>query len=256
MAPKGERPRTIVLTLAYEGTNFLGWQRQKNARTVQAVLEDALQQILGKPVKVTGAGRTDSGVHAEAQVAHAAIRSAMPLKTLHRALNAVLPEDLLVLSLKTAPSNFHARYSATRKRYRYVIWNRPHRPLFDRTRLTYVSTPLDLKKMRQAARLLRGRHDFKAFHSAGRPARSTRRTLSSLTLRAQNGMLVIEAEADGFLYHMVRRIAGLLLEVGKGQWEPEVVRDLLAGKNSVIPPTAPAKGLCLAKIWYVKIKRR
>ncbi len=224
--------------VAYDGTRFAGWQRQKGHRSVQEVLEAALRKILQEKVRVTGAGRTDAGVHAAGQVAHTAIRSRMPVPTLHRALNAVLPEEILVRSIRPAPRAFHARFSARSKHYRYSIWNNPLRPLFDRDFLVHVREPLNLARMRRFARRLQGKRDFAPFHSTGRPVRSTIRHLKRLTLTKAGSLLQIDAVADGFLYHMVRRIVGLLLEVGKGKPAPE------------IPPTAPAKGLTLVEVRY------
>lgn len=241
------------LTVAYDGTGFAGWQRQKNGRTVQDTLEQALGKILGSKVNVVAASRTDSGVHAWGQAAHVKLRSSLPLATLHRALNALLPEDLLIRSIQVAHPKFHARYSAKSKWYRYRIWNRPDRPLFDRRFLLHVREPLDLPAMRQAARTLTGRRDFRAFHSepggvsgeassgrsrSGRPVASTVRTIRSLALRSHQGELRIDVKADGFLYHMVRRIVGTLIEIGKGKAPP------------AIAPTAPAKGLCLMEVCY------
>ena len=245
--------RTLKLTLAYEGTRFAGWQRQKNARTVQATLERTLQQITGSPVRVVAAGRTDSGVHAQGQVAHAVIRSTLAASTLLRALNALLPEDLLVRSIRSVPKGFHAQYSAKSKWYRYTLWNRPERPLLNRNLVHHIPFPLNLEVMQQAAQVLKGRHDFRAFHSSGRAVSSTVRTLGSLSLKTKGGTLWIDAQADGFLYHMVRRIAGFLIEVGKGRYPPSVAGQLLKGRNRVVAPTAPAKGLCLMKVRYGKI---
>ena len=158
-------------------------------------------------------------------------------------MNALLPEDIVIRSIQSAPAGFHAQYSAKAKTYRYTIWNRPIRPLFNRSQVLHIPQPLDTKAMRKAARLLEGRRDFRAFQSSGRPARSTVRTLHSLRVRTNQGIITIEAEADGFLYHMVRRIAGLLIDIGKG-------------KTPLIPPTAPAKGLCLIKVQYPPQHRR
>lgn len=231
-------PRTLKLLIAYDGTRFAGWQRQKGHRSVQEVLEKTLQKILQEKVHVTGAGRTDAGVHAAGQVAHIVIRSSMPIPTLHRALNAVLPEDVLVRSIRPAPRGFHARYSAKAKHYRYSIWNDPLRPVSGRSELVHVPQRLDLARMRRLARQLRGRRDFGRFHSTGREVRSTVRHLKRLALTKRGPLLQIDAVADGFLYHMVRRIVGLLLEVGKGKPAPSIA------------PTAPAKGLCLVGVKY------
>lgn len=238
--------RLLKLTLAYEGTRYAGWQRQKKAPTVQAMLEQVLEKILGERIRVVGAARTDSGVHAEGQVAHAAVQSRMPASTIERALNAVLPEDILVRSVRVARPGFHARYSAKGKLYRYTLWNSPVRPLFERGRVFHVPGPLNLRAMRRAASLLKGCHDFRGFHSTGRPVSSTVRTLRRICLRKRGPLIAIEVEAEGFLYHMVRRIVGLLVEVGKGKVPPET-----AGNDKpFIPPTTPAKGLCLVRVRY------
>ncbi len=247
MPSRSQKPssKTVKLTVAYDGTPFTGWQRQNGSRTVQSCLESAFRKILQQSVKITGAGRTDSGVHAEGQVAHAVICSDMPIKTLHRALNAVLPEEVVIRSLSKTPKTFHARYEARRKTYRYTIWNKPERPLFERSCVWHIPAPLNLKTMERAARLLEGKRDFCAFHSAGRPVASTIRNLYRLRIRGKRGKIVITAEADGFLYHMVRRIVGLLVEIGKGRLEANAVM-----QSKVIPPTAPAKGLCLVRVHY------
>ena len=237
-------------TLAYDGTRFEGWQRQSRSRTVQGELEAALQKITGRKVKIIGAGRTDSGVHAESQVAHAAVRTRLSPAVLQRALNAVLPPDILIRSIRTAPSAFHARYDARSKHYRYTIWNHPLRPLFERDRAHHVPDRLNLRAMRRAARALPGKRDFAAFGSPSRPRQSTVRNLHRLSLRRQGPKILIDAEGNGFLYHMVRRIAGLLIQVGKGRWPPEAAGALLRGESERVAPTAPARGLCLVKVRY------
>ncbi len=242
--------RSLKLTLAYDGAGFAGWQRQKNTRTVQQTLEQAFRRLLDQKVTVTAAGRTDSGVHAEGQVAHAAVRTRLSTPILHRALNALLPEGLLVLSVRTVPSTFHAQYGVRKKWYRYTIWNRPLRPLKERGRVWHVPLPLNIRAMRQAARILQGRYDFRAFHSSGREVASTVRNLSRLRVHSQNGAVFIDAEADGFLYHMVRRLVGLLVEIGKGKHKPAAIRSVLKGGSPIIPPTAPAQGLCLMRVTY------
>ena len=229
--------RTLKLTLAYDGTRFVGWQRQKNGRTVQEVLEAALKQLTGKPVAVTGAGRTDSGVHAGGQVAHAKIVSRLSPREIRQALNAILPEDLLVRSVQPAPDRFHARYSAKSKLYRYQIWNDPLRPLFGREQMHHVRDRLNLAAMRRAARVLIGRRDFKRFASSGGSVRSTVRTLR-LEIAKKGPLITLDFWANGFLYHMARRITGFLIEIGKGKPAP------------AIPPTAPARGLCLMEVRY------
>ena len=236
--------------IAYDGTRFVGWQRQKNGRSVQETLEQTFRQLLREKVQVTGAGRTDSGVHAEGQVAHADIRSPIPTQILHRALNALLPEDLLVRSVQVVPNRFHARYSARSKWYRYTLWNHPLRPLLERDRVHHVPTPLNLRAMKRATRLLQGRHDFRSFGSKGGTVSTTVRHLRELSIRKEGARILIDARADGFLYHMFRRICGLLLGVGKGRVAPKEIPLLLRGESRWIPPTAPAKGLCLMEVRY------
>ena len=242
--------QTLKLTLSYDGTQFAGWQRQKNHRTVQQTVEEALGQITGQKVTVLGAGRTDSGVHAKGQVAHAVVSAKLSPKIILKALNAVLPSDLIVQSVRPVPHNFHARYDAVSKRYRYTIWNRPERPLFERAYLHHVRYPLDVQAMRRAARLLQGRRDFKIFHSSGRHVSSTVRNLKKLSIKTEKGIIQIDAEADGFLYHMVRRITGLLIDVGKGTLAPSSIPAILQRRRKATPPTAPAKGLCLMRVRY------
>lgn len=232
------RVRNLKLLIAYDGTGFAGWQTQKNGRTVQETLEQALRQLIGKRVPVTGAGRTDSGVHAEGQVAHAKVTSRLSLPEIRKALNAILPRDVVVRSVEIAPLKFHARYSAKSKWYRYQIWNDPVRPLSGRERVYHLAERLDLAAMRRAAKPLTGRRDFKKFCSSGsKPVRTTVRTLR-LEIRKKGPLITLDFRANGFLYHMARRIAGFLIEIGKGKPAP------------AIPPTAPAKGLCLIEVRY------
>jgi len=242
--------RTLKLTIAYDGTHFAGWQRQPHARTVQQTLEETLQKITGRKVTLIGAGRTDTGVHADGQVAHLRVNHPMPPQKLLRSLNATLPEDVVVRSIRIAPAAFHAQYDAAAKRYRYTIWNKPTRPIANRDRMLHVSAALNLTAMRRAARLLKGRHDFRAFYTDGQSASDTKRTLHSLTISSKAGLIRITAEADGFLYHMVRRITGLLLDIGKGKHPPTILREILRGRGSAIAHTAPAKGLCLMQVRY------
>lgn len=233
---------TLRFLIAYDGTRYGGWQRQRNAPTVQAKLETALRRLTGRRVVVIGAGRTDAGVHAWGQVAHATVVTRLPPRVLRQALNALLPPDILVRRVTQAPSTFHAQFQAARKWYRYRIATGPVRPLFDRPYVHYVPQPLDLAAMQRAARRWRGRHDFRAFHSAGRTVADTRRTISTLRLAQRGRELRVDIEADGFLYHMVRRMVGALLLVGQGKPLP------------AIAPTAPARGLCLMRVTYHAVR--
>ena len=251
MKKAGSTPRRIRLDIVYEGTSFVGWQRQKNGLSVQQVIEEALAKITRHPVTLAGAGRTDSGVHAECQVASGIIHSSISLPLLHKALNATLPETIVIRSLRQVPDHFNARFSAKSKWYRYTIWNSKIRPVAERQRVRWVYQPLNLRAMRKAARMLQGRHDFKPFQSSGsKDVGSTSRNLFQLTIHQDGPRLFIDAKANGFLYHMVRRIAGLLIEIGKGKLPPEEAQKILNGKSRFIVPSAPAQGLCLMRVSY------
>jgi tRNA pseudouridine38-40 synthase len=235
----GTVPQNFKLVLEYDGSAFFGFQKQAARPTIQSALEQALEKLFNRKVKIKSAsGRTDSGVHAEGQVAHAAVTSWLSLPEIQKALNAILPRDVVVRSVAIAPPKFHARTSAKSKWYRYQIWNNPVRPLFGRERMHYLAERLDLRKMRRAARPLTGRRDFKRFASSGSsPVRTTVRTLR-LKITRKGPLVTLDFRANGFLYHMARRITGYLIEIGKGRPAP------------AIPPSAAAKGLCLLEVRY------
>lgn len=246
----------LRLVIAYDGTRYAGWQRQQNAPTIQAMLEAAVHRVTRQRVVVTGAGRTDAGVHARAQVAHARVRTRLSPTILQRALNAVLPPDILIRRLTEAPRDFHARFHAVKKWYRYRIVTGRQRPLFERAYVHHVPQPLNLTRMRRAARRWIGRHDFRAFHSTGRPVASTRRTVHRLRVTSRGREIHVDVVADGFLYHMVRRMVGALLKIGRGDWPVCAARALIHQRDMasriprVIAPTAPAQGLCLMRVTY------
>lgn len=239
------------LVLEYDGTEFAGWQRQPGAvRTVQAVLEDAFARLSEGVVVVTGAGRTDAGVHAQGQVASVRAATRLDPVTLHRALNALLPRDVAVRSLAPAPESFHARRSARSKRYVYRLWAHPVRsPLRERFEL-WVREPLDLVALREASALLMGTHDFASFCAAGSEARTTIRTVSRAEWQgAIPGALSFAIEGPGFLRHMVRNLVGSLLEVARGRRAPGWIGELLAVRDRTrAGPTAPARGLTLVRV--------
>lgn len=241
------------LTLEYDGTGFEGWQVQAGGRrTVQGALEEAIGRVTGARAAVTGAGRTDAGVHAEGQVASAAVETRLPPAELQRALNAVLPEDVAVIGLAAAPDGFHARRDARWKVYRYAIWNGPQRsPLRARTHLR-VGARLDLAAMRDAAATLVGTHDFASFQAAGSSVASTVRTLARVEVRgAERGDVAIEVQGSGFLRHMVRTLAGTLIEVGTGKRPPGSMPAVLAARRrAAAGPTAAARGLTLVRVEY------
>jgi tRNA pseudouridine38-40 synthase len=246
--------RTIKLTIQYDGTNYVGWQRQPNGASIQGVLEGALAPIEGAPVSVHGAGRTDAGVHALGQVASVELTAGHDTSTLFRALNAVLPEDIRVVALEEAPRGFHARFSAVAKTYEYRVVNAPIVSAFVHRYVWHITQPLDLDAMRAAAEPLVGRHDFAVFQAAGSTVASTERTIARLDWEDGGGFdlpIVMRVTGDGFLRHMVRNIVGTLVEIGAGRWDPWRVLELLeGGDRTQAGPTAPARGLFLTRVDY------
>jgi tRNA pseudouridine38-40 synthase len=248
--------RCFRITLEYDGSEFAGWQRQaQGERTVQGCLEQALGEIAGAPVTVTGSGRTDAGVHALGQVASAQLETRLGPETLGRVLNARLPRDVAVLSVALAPAGFDARRWATGKLYRYSIWNGRERSPLRARRFCHLPTPLDLAAMRAAAASLVGEHDFAAFQAAGSSATTSRRRLDRLAVEgARGGEISLEASASGFLRHMVRNLAGTLIEVGQGRRAADSMAELLASRDrSSAGPTAPALGLTLVRVDYPQV---
>ena len=243
--------RTLKLTVAYDGTRFVGWQRQSDGESVQRLLEEALARFEGAPVTVHGAGRTDAGVHAFGQVASVRLTCTHDAATLTRALNAQLPPDLRVLSVEDAPEDFHARFSARSKSYRYQIRNAAILSPFERYWVWHIPERLSLEAMNHAAALLVGRHDFAAFRSVGSDVDTTVRTIFASTWHDDCGLLTYEISGDGFLRHMVRAIVGTLVEVGRGWRSAGDIRALLdGGTRARAGATAPPHGLILARVDY------
>ncbi len=246
--------RTLKLTIAYDGTEYAGWQVQPRQRSIQGELERALQTILRQRVRVTGSGRTDAGVHALAQVAHIRTASLMPSDRMLRALNAVLPRDIVVRAIDAAPERFHARFSAVAKRYRYTVVTGPAVLPFDRLYVHHAPVPLNVALMRREAQALLGRHDVRVFHKLSRPVRDPRRTITTARItRRRPDRLEIELVADGFLHGMARSIAGTLLDVGRGHRPPGTMAAILRTRDRrLVGPAAPAKGLFLVDVMYRK----
>ncbi len=243
--------RNVRIRVAYDGSRFHGWQRQEGFGSVQEALEEALAALARGRVVVHGSGRTDTGVHALGQTASFHIDTRLDDQRLLPALNAHLPEGVVVDALETCRDDFHAQKDALGKRYAYVVLQGAFRPPFAAAWTHWVSWPLDLARMRAAAALLRGRHDFSAFANAGSPRRSNVRTLRSLHLVARRRGLALVVEGDGFLYNMVRTIAGTLLDVGRGRMQPaDVARALESRQRALAGPTAPAAGLWLVSVRY------
>lgn len=243
--------RNVRVRLAYDGSRFFGWQRQAGFRSVQAAVEEALEALVGETVTVHGAGRTDTGVHALGQVAHFHVESRIPDERLPLALNAHLPEGVVVRDLETCPDAFHAQRDARSKRYGYLVRTTRFRPPFGRDFCHWVPDPLDVPAMRAAAEHLRGEHDFSALANAGSPRRSNVRVLRSVRLVARRQALALFVEGNGFLYNMVRTIAGTLIEVGRGKLAPDAIPRILAARDRTLAgPTAPAAGLYLLAVRY------
>jgi tRNA pseudouridine38-40 synthase len=245
--------RTLRLDLEYDGTHYHGWQVQPNAPTIQEKLEDALYPILGERVRVTGAGRTDAGVHALGQVGHLRTASDREIGALFRGVNSLLPEDIVVRSVREASPEFHARRSARRKRYEYWIFNHPARSAFHHRFFWHVRVGLDIAKMRRAAECLVGEHDFASFQaSGGEPGRHTFRLLHLLEIEEfRSGVVRIAAEGNAFLRGMVRIMAGTLVDVGRGRIPERALPGILAAKDrAAAGGTAPGKGLFLNWVRY------
>ncbi len=244
-------PRILKLTLVYDGTTFVGWQKQANGESIQGLLEAALARLEGGPVTAHGAGRTDAGVHAEGQVASAQVSFAHDCATVVRAVNAQLPPEIRVVAAEDAAPEFHARFSARGKSYRYQIANVPIASPFTRAYAWHVPEPLDHAAMREAAAALAGTHDFGAFQSTGSDVSTTVRTLTRSELLERGGLLVYEVDGEGFLRHMVRAIVGTLVDIGRGSRPSTDVRALVdGGSRAQAGPTAPAHGLTLVRVEY------
>jgi tRNA pseudouridine38-40 synthase len=243
--------RNIKLTLCYDGTDFHGWQRQPGLPTVQQVLEEALHQLTGETTTATASSRTDAGVHALGQVVHFLTISRHTTETFARALNALLPPQVRVLSALEVPQAFHATLDATSKRYRYVIDNGPIADPFQLRYSWHVHPPLDAAAMGEGGRLLLGRRDFHSFETDWPNRTSSVRTIRELTVERTGAFVKVEVEADGFLYNMVRSIAGTLMLVGAGKRPPSWVADVLAAESRPeAGPTAPPRGLFLVRVQY------
>lgn len=248
-------PRNLKLTLQYDGTDYVGWQRQASGTSIQGLLEDALRPIEGGDLTVYGAGRTDAGVHALGQVATVRLTASIDPVTLARALNAVLPPDVRVARVDEVPADFHARFSATGKIYDYRIVNAPFVSPFIRRYVWHVIPRLDLDAMREASARLVGEHDFAAFQGAGSDVHSSVRTVRRIEWIGSGGPddpLVMQIEGDGFLRHMVRNIAGTLVDAGLGRWPANEIEAILASRDRArAGATAPAAGLTLREVLYL-----
>ena len=245
--------RNVRILVAYDGSKYFGWQRQDGFDSVQQRIEEALFGLVGERAHVFGSGRTDTGVHALGQVAHFHVDTQLDDDRLRHALNGNLPESIRIRRAETCAPDFHARFDALGKRYLYLVATSRFQPPFGRELAHWTYEPLDLAAMRAAAALLVGKHDFRAFGNTGSPRQTTVRTLRALRLLAHQRGFGVLAEADGFLYNMVRTLVGTLLDVGRGRYEPAQVRAALeTGERSLAGPTAPACGLYLLRVRYAE----
>lgn len=271
--------RNIRMTVAYDGTDFVGWQVQANGLSIQTVITDAIRKRTGEAVALLSAGRTDSGVHALGQVASFRTSSRIPCDGLRKLIQSGLPDSILIRSIEDAPPNFHATFSARRKRYRYVIHNSRQPIPFLRRYAWHFHPPLDVQAMHQAAQCLLGRHDFRSFESHWPNKATSVRTLMEVTVQRQwfcplyfqqlapggppdptrsgptdaaaGEFIWLDFVADGFLYNMVRTLVGTLVHVGRGRWSAADVTRIIAAMNrEAAGDTAPAHGLCLVEVDY------
>ena len=240
--------------MAYDGTDYHGFQEQcgTGLATVQEQLEGCLERLVGRTVRVTGAGRTDAGVHARGQVINFdAAGWPIPVKRIPLAMNGLLPADIVITEAEEVPDDFHARFSARAKTYCYTIWNQRIPSPFYRLYSTFVPVPLDQWTMSAAASMLVGRHDFKCFQAAGSTVRDTVRELYRADVTRAGAMLYFVYRGNGFLYNMVRIMTGTLVQVGLGKAEPRSIKQILnSGNRALAGPTMPPEGLCLEHVEY------
>ena len=246
--------RNIKLTIEYDGTGFNGWQSQakkKGLRTIQEEIEKAGKKLFGRKINLIGAGRTDAGVHAKAQVANFRIESTLLLNNIKNGLNKLLPRKISVVLAEEAPLRFHSRFNSKGKLYKYTIINRSMRsPLCDGYS-AFVPYDLNLDAIRDAAKYLIGKKDFRSFQSTDKKEKNSVRVVKKIEVISMPPLVEIYIQANGFLYNMARSIAGTLIEVGRGRFNPEKVKEILEKKHRPSAgQTAPAKGLCLERVFY------
>ena len=245
--------RNIRLVVAYDGTDFHGWQRQPNLRTIQEDVERATRRVVREPIQLIGSGRTDAGVHASGQVANFLTTCPMPCDALRKAIGGRLPKDISIIQVREVSLDFKCSADAVSKLYRYRIYNDRFRPveLHVQRYVYHVWHPLDAIRMRAAAQHLVGEHDFMALATTGRNYQTTIRRIFRIEVHRRYNEIFVDVEGSGFLYNQVRNIVGTLIEIGRGHWEPDIMPDILASRNrSRAGPTAPARGLCLQWVRY------
>ncbi|WP_032120429.1 tRNA pseudouridine(38-40) synthase TruA [Clostridium amazonitimonense] len=243
--------KNIKLVIEYDGYNYNGWQRQKNAITIQEKIEESIFKATGEEVSITGCSRTDTGVHARAFVANFYTSTTIPPEKIKYALNSKLPKDIVILNSKEVKADFHARYNCVEKTYSYTILNRDNPSALYRNYIYHVREKLDLNLMKEACNYFKGTHDFTAFKSTGSSVKTSTRTIKNMELHKDNDYIKIYVTADGFLYNMVRIIVGTLIEVGKGKLEPKSIANIIESRDRTKSgKVVPAAGLCLEKVLY------
>jgi len=243
--------RNIKLTISYDGTEYSGWQFQKNGRSIQEMIQKSIKKLTGESVNLTASGRTDSGVHAAAQVANFKTRTKLPVKNIQMALNRLLPRDIVIVKAEEKDANFNSQHCARSKLYRYTIFNNDFLNPITRHYAAKCFYSLDIGLMKKAARMLEGKHDFKAFQAKEDIEKRSVRTIKGIKIRKDVDTIYIDMEADGFLYNMVRKIVGTLVDIGRGKASVDDMKTILKKKDRRLSgPTMPAKGLCLIKVNY------
>jgi tRNA pseudouridine38-40 synthase len=246
--------RNIRLTVEYDGTAYSGWQKQREAPTIQGVLEDRISRICGHPVDLLVAGRTDAGVHALAQTANFHTSSKLPIQRIRKVLNQLVPHDIRIVAAEEVPTTFHATYHAKTKLYRYIIRNAKDYTVFDRHTYHHLRIPLNLTAMRKAAGFLTGTHDFTAFRGALGKWADPKRTLLKIQVKKQGKDVVLDYLGKSFLHQMIRILSGTLVYVGSGKFKPEDMKAILKSKDrKKAGPTLPPTGLFLVKVFYPKV---
>ena len=243
--------RNIKLVIEYDGTTYGGWQKQKNNRTIQQCIEEAIKLVTNEEVELIGSSRTDAGVHARGMVANFITNSKIPADRFREAINTKLPDDIGIIKSEEVNIDFHSRYNSKGKTYCYTIINRYEKVCIERNYAYQVKDELNYDAMKEASKYFLGKHDFKAFKSNGSSVKTSVRTISDLRIECNNDIINIFISADGFLYNMVRIIVGTLIEVGKGKIKPsDIEKIIIDGDRTKSGPCVPPNGLVLEKVFY------
>ena len=241
----------IKLTIQYDGSNYSGWQKQKNANSIQEQIEKAIYLVTGEKVNLIGSGRTDRGVHALGQVANFTTLSSIPADRFKFALNSKLPGDISIIESQAVDYEFHSRYHAKGKRYRYLIFNKPIRNPLYRNYAYHVPYPLDFREMERAAKFFIGTHDFASFMASGSSVKDTVRTIYDISLDKKDDLIILSVEGDGFLYNMIRIMVGTLIDIANNKLKSQDIPAIINAKNRrAAGHTAPPQGLYLEKVYY------